>query len=166
MLEKSKSMVSEEVISSTVNLVTTDNIAMVWGQVEKWLNKGERFIRGYYNNNHLYNAVMAGQMQLWIALKDHKVRTVMLTQLDFYPECIQFRYVFIAGQKGSFREIIHAFKSVELWAMQHGATKGCIIGREGWVKLLSSFGYHKKSVMLIKDLVNTSQVNGNTSWRH
>lgn len=140
---------------STTALVEPTNVPLVWGQVEYWLNKGERYTRGYYTNEQLYTAIMGGQMQLWVAYKASKIRTIMLTQLDFYPECLQFRYVLIVGTPGSFNEIVHDFKKVELWAMTNGATRGCIIGRDAWIKKLAGFGYYKKSVVLVKELVNT-----------
>jgi len=150
-------------VASTVALVNPQQIALVWGQVTPFLDKGEEYTRGYYKNEHFYNAIKSGQMQLWVAYKRSKVRTIMLTQLDFYPECIQFRYVFISGERGSFKEIVSNFKMVELWAIQNGATKGCVIGRDAWIKKLASFGYHKKSVLLVKDLVMT---NGHDNiWR-
>ena len=149
----------------TISLVSPQLTPSVWGQVEKWLNKGEKHFRGYYKNEHLYNAIMSGQMQLWISFRQNKVRTIMLTQLDFYPEGLQFRFVYIGGEVGSFKEIVHAFRMVEIWAIDHGARKACIIGRDGWLKKLAKFGYHKKSIMLVKDLYTLSNSNGHAAWK-
>src|SRR4051812_10422661 len=93
--------------NSTVALVLPSQLALVWGQVETWLEKGEKYTRGYFSNEDLYNAIAQGQMQLWVAYKQNLVRTIMLTQLDFYPQSVQFRYVLIVGAPGSFDEIIH-----------------------------------------------------------
>ncbi len=152
-VEKVKGISEKKIV---INLVPPSSVPMVWGQVEPWLEKGEQYTRGYYNNEHLYNAVINGQLHLWISSKGNKVKTIMLTQFDYYPECVQFRYVLIVGETGSFREIIPAFRNVELWAIRNGATKGCVIGRDGWEKKLAKFGYHKQSVMLVKELVMTN----------
>ena len=110
---------------------------------------------------------MTGQIQLWISHRQSKIRTIMLTQLDYYPECIQFRYLYLGGEIGSFKEIVNAWDMVNKWAIAHGATKSCIIGRDGWEKKLAKFGYHKKSVMLVKDLFTLAKTNGNSHeiWR-
>ncbi len=135
-----------------ISLVTPKTVPLVWQQVERYLEKGKKYLEPYYTKEDLYQIVLAGEMQLWISFKNSRVRTIMLTQFDHFPRCVQFRYVFICGERGSFDEIVYAFKMVEEWAVEKGATKGSIIGRDGWEKIMEPLGYHKRSVVLVKDL--------------
>lgn len=137
-----------------VSIVEPNQLASVWGQVKYWLEKGEKIFRGYYKPEHVFNAISTGQMQLWVGHTRGEVKIIMLTQLDFYPEGIQLRYVYIGGEVGSYRKIEHLFGQSEVWGIKHGAVRACVIGREGWIKKLAKFGYHKKSVLLVKELVN------------
>lgn len=136
-----------------VALVEPAQLGMVWGQVETILDKGEEFFRGYYKTEHIYNAISCGQMQLWIGYKNAKVKIIMLTQFDFYPEGNQLRFVYMGGETGSLKQVMYMFGKVELWGIQHGARKACIIGRDGWLKKLARYGYQKKSILLVKELV-------------
>lgn len=136
-----------------VFLVKPEQVSLVWGQVTQWLDKGEKFFRGYYKNDHIYNAILGGQMQLWIGYKNAQVKIIMLTQLDFYPEGIQLRFTYIGGSVGSLAQVMPLFAKVELWGIEHGANKACVIGRDGWIKKLAKYGYQKKSVLLVKELV-------------
>lgn len=146
----------------TVNMVEPNQLALVWGQVEKWLDHGEKFFRGYYKPDHIFNAISQGMMQLWIGHTNAKIRIIMLTQLDFYPEGTQLRFVYMGGEPRTFALIEHLFGKVEQWGVQHGAIAACVIGREAWIKKLAKYGYQKKSVLLVKPLVNTF---GQT-WSH
>ncbi len=145
-----------------VYLVEPQHVAMVWGQVTQWLEKGEKYWKGYYKPEHVYNAIISGQMQLWIGQSNSQIKIIMLTQLDFYPEGIQLRYTYIGGDTGSLKQVMKMFPKIELWAMEHGAVRGCVIGRDGWVKKLAKFGYQKTSVMLTKELVQ----NFGQNWSH
>lgn len=136
-----------------VFLVKSEQLAMIWGHVVPWLDKGEKFFKGYYKNDHIFNAIQGGQMQLWIGYKNAQVKIIMLTQLDFYPEGIQLRFTYIGGDVGSLAQVMHLFSKVELWGIEHGAVRTCVIGRDGWIKKLAKYGYQKKSVLLVKELV-------------
>jgi hypothetical protein len=139
----------------TVALVKPEQVGMLWGQVETILESGEEYFRGYYKPDHIFNAVKSGQMQLWIGHTSWKIQIIMLTQLDFYPEGIALRFVYMGGEVGSLKQVMHLFSKVELWGVEHGANKAMVIGRDGWVKKLARYGYQKRSVMLTKDLIHT-----------
>lgn len=114
----------------------------LWGAVRKLLDDAVR--RGKNEWPDVIAALMTGRAQLWLTVTDRPINaTVTLLDGDTLEVWLCGGEV-LSGALPYLETIIEAAKA-------DGVTRGRIIGRRGWDRVLSAYGWRREGDELVKD---------------
>lgn len=113
----------------TVSLVQVPNklIARIWPQAVPWLEKGREYWEDFYDLDDFLRLCIKGDLQLWVYIKDKKVKGVLISALIVYPKAVYLRYLYAGAE--DLRVWQNYAYLVENWAKSHGATGWEVLGR-------------------------------------
>jgi len=131
-----------------VSLVHPESIDAVWNTVYAHIELMSPHSEGELLPEDFYEALISGDMQLWIATNDGEIMASMISQVIPYPQKTVLRIISIGGE--SMGEWLQFLPTVEDWALAIGCTSLECWGRKGWLKILKDWecSYH----VLTKDL--------------
>jgi hypothetical protein len=95
-------------------------------------------------------ALLRGEMQLWIAYED-KIITAFITEIVDYPQRKVVRIILCGGDKLD-SWVKDFLNLVEAWGKGCGAKSMEIVGRRGWVRALKKYGYNETNTVIEKEL--------------
>lgn len=134
-----------------IGIVPIIAIDVFWPSLEKMLlEEPELWNRGqtlFSLRTHL----LAGDLTLWLVLKEDKVLIAFLTMIESYVTGKSLQIVWGKGEQLQAYLAI-ALAGVEVFALRSNCTMVEIIGRDGWSKPLAKFGYNKLQTTFIKEL--------------
>ena len=123
-----------------VSLVPAEHVDGCWGKIEAFVEKAAKYTYGRYSAANIYDMVIDGDYQLWIAFTDNKIKGAVITNVVTYPQrkllCMQF----CGG------EDLKDWKEPMLALLRRFATDiGCdgieSTARPGWAKIFQNDGY-------------------------
>jgi hypothetical protein len=135
------------------SLVHPTEIPLVWEQVEPLLAKVTEHTEGEITTEDYIEPLSLGEMQLWIAVKDEELHSVMVTQIIPYPQKRILRILAIAGSE--FKALYKFKDMVESFAIRSGCSALELWGRKGWKKLLPD--WKDSYIVYTKDLKQRMQ---------
>lgn len=128
----------------TITQVPNNLVAKIWPQVVPHLLKGAKYWEDFYGIEDFLKAAMKGDMQLWVYIKDKKLKAVCFTSLINYPKATYLRYMYAGGSD------LRVWRSyayvIENWAKSRGATGWEILGRDGWNRVGKTYLQKKGAV--------------------
>jgi len=123
-----------------VSLVPPQFVNTCWGKVVSYIEGAVEYTHGRYKAEDLYNMVVEGDHQLWVAYEGQEFKGVVLTNIMNYPQ----RRLLCMGFCGGVD--LKDWKDPMLKLLQRYAKDvGCdaieAFGRPGWAKIFENDGY-------------------------
>lgn len=140
----------------TLEMVPDLHLSAVWPKVVQSLEETRETWEESQTIESLEFQVFEGQIKVWALLdKDRKVRMALMTQFMVYPQGTAMQLIWASG-----KEAAHAVQSIQ-WMEDFAQSIGCfrleIVGRAGWLKLLSDRGYKELCRVVAKPLGPTGR---------
>jgi hypothetical protein len=121
-------------------------ISLEFERCKPWIAAALEYAGGTHGIEHIREAVLRGDLQLWPGNS-----SAIVTEIEQYPlkRCVNF---FLAG--GDIHELEAMTPRIENWAKeQWGCSSAKLTGRHGWQRtFLRECGYEPKWTVLGKDL--------------
>lgn len=125
----------------------TELFVETWPHIVQELDKIPHVWEPWYTKQHIFNSVLAGQFQVWGAGDNGSVKIVLFTQIVFYPAAKVLQGILVLGNSlDGCADAIWA--ATEKFAREHDCDRIEVLGRAGWERKLSRFGFRKVSVVL------------------
>lgn len=119
----------------------------LWPELQCEMDKVAHAWDPWFTKPYVFNAVMAGQWQVWAAGFDGSPRMFLFTQIVFYPAAKVLQGIFVLGNSlDSCMDAIWA--ATEQFARENDCVRMEVLGRRGWERKLSHFGFRNVGVTL------------------
>ena len=116
-------------------LINPENIPVIWDDVAPLLDRVTEHNEGQFEANDYLEPLTSKIMQLWIAVEEDYLHTVMITKIIEYPNKRVLRVIAIAGSE--FKTLHSKFNDmIESFALREGCSSMELWGRKGWKKML------------------------------
>lgn len=124
-----------------------EHFVELWPEIQKEMDKVQEHWEMWYTKPFVFNAVMAGQWQVWAAGDDGRAKLVLFTQIVFYPAAKVLQGIFVLGN--SLEPCMDAvWAATEKFARENDCVRMEVLGRRGWERKLSHFGFRNVGVTL------------------
>ena len=130
------------------HLLSPEDIPYIWDKVEPLLARVTEHAEGELATDDYIEPLSLGEMQLWIAVQEEELHSVMVTQIVPYPQKRILRILAIAGSE--FKTLYKFKDMVESFAIRSGCSALELWGRKGWKKLLPD--WKDSYIVYTKDL--------------
>lgn len=120
------------------------------GVVRDMIEDACRYSGGRYMVSDILDLLLQQKMQLWVAMENHEVLGIGLTEIIKFPQLKECRVICATGTNVNLWA--HFIQKIEKWAVLQGCEKMMIVCRPGWEKLMKEFNYKKNHVQLEKGL--------------
>ncbi len=130
--------------------VVSANVRRVWGLVEPMIKDREEFLHGFLDTQDIYNFLVNGQMQLWLAVRGERIDACLVTEIVNYPQKTVCRAVFIGGK--GLAGWYSLIGQIDTWARQNGCNEWESFSHDRIARLLERKGWTKKLCMMTKPL--------------
>ena len=127
--------------------VTSENINKIWPGVTVFLQKAIDAGNNRYTLESIYKGLINRDLQLWVAT-DGDILAACVTEIRVYPSATVCLLFLCGGHE--LKKWSEHVKIIENWAKNQGCDAMELIGRKGWVKVLS--GYTETQTILGKAL--------------
>jgi hypothetical protein len=123
-----------------VSLVPAQYIDTCWEKIEAFIAKAAEYTYGRYTVGNIYDLVMEGDYQLWIAYDGKDFKGAVVTNIINYPQRKLLGMQFCGGEE------LSTWKDLMLDLLKRFARdSGCegieSTGRPGWAKVFQNDGY-------------------------
>ena len=123
-----------------VSLVPAQYIDTCWEKIEAFIAKAAEYTYGRYTVSNIYDLVMDGEYQLWIAYDGKDFKGAVVTNIINYPQRKLLGMQFCGGEE------LSTWKDPMLDLLKRFARdSGCegieSTGRPGWAKVFQNDGY-------------------------
>lgn len=115
-----------------------------WDHCEKWIADALKYTDGTHDLEDVRESILSGRMQLW----PHE-RGCAVTEIVLYPQR-KVLHVFLAG--GELDAIVGGLGALSDWAKSQGCVSVTVAGRKGWERILASYGYQAKLIVLERNI--------------
>ena len=128
--------------------VSPNDVKAIWPHVKHHVDRCNEHSEVELTTQDFYNALIRGEMQLWLAVDKSNILACMVTQIAPYPSKRVLRIIALGGVE--MERWIEFLPDIEHWALNMGCTSLEAWGRKGWLKILREWdcSYH----ILTKDL--------------
>ncbi len=135
--------------------IRNTEVLRYWPALEPYIELALSYSLGEYEACDVLAALEAGRMQAWAVAQDGDLLCVVVTEVIRYPRRIVVNLLFGAGeQMTAWRPLIETLKA---WALERGAHEVRVIGRPGWERALSNFGFVKAYTVLTCPITGNMQ---------
>jgi hypothetical protein len=122
-----------------VSLVPVEHIDGCWGKIESFIEKAAKYTYGRFTTGNIYDLVIDGEYQLWVAFDDTGIKGAVVTNVVTYPQrkllCMQFcGGVNLKEWKEPMLALLRRF------ARDIGCDGIESTGRPGWTKIFQNDG--------------------------
>ena len=134
-----------------ISLVPPGSVAKFVPALLPYLHESEQWTRGRATMDDILRFVLNGQMHLWVVYEDEKIHGHVITEVKEYPRCRMLTIQYCAMETGTLDQINEKMQEI---ATRFAKDAGCagieFVGRPGWRKTASKYGYSVQSVMYQK----------------
>ena len=134
----------------TTGLVHKDDIARVWGKVERYIVEACEYNGGRISANDYLHELTLGSNQLWLSFDDNNICGVTITKICDFPNKKVCSIEICTGNN-----LANWWKDtviIEEWAKNLGCEQMFLHARTGFSKLLKELNYKQTHIVLEKDL--------------
>jgi len=135
------------------HLIHPEEVSHIWHEVSPLLSKVTRHTEGELEPDDFLEPLTHGDMQLWIAQDNYKLKAAMISQIITYPQKKILRLISLAGE--DFEDIREFQEMVEAFAIRLECSALEMWGRKGWKKLLPD--WKDTYIVYTKDLKQRMQ---------
>ena len=132
----------------SLHLVPRENVHMVWTHVIPLLQPAIERGHGTATDRDLYEALVAGEAQLWACAFDEKVELSLTTKIVQYKRNRSLLIQYIGG--GNLKEYLSFLPDIEEWGKKNDCNFIELFGRKGWARILKD--WDDSVILLRKDL--------------
>jgi len=129
----------EEKNGCQISGIGSDQIPMLWPQVEPMIQSALDHSRGEYNLDTVYSMLMQQYMQLWMIADADGIRGVVVTEMQTFPTKQVCTIAFVAGV--GLADWDYIIEPIEEWAFAEGADAMYTKARPGWKPYAKKYGY-------------------------
>jgi hypothetical protein len=108
-----------------------------------WIEAALVYSGGTHTFDDVADMIKTGRLQLWPAPKG-----CLVTEILVYPRKTVLN-VFLGG--GDLDQLADMHGDMYLWAKAQGCTAAMIQGRKGWERVLRSYGWKARHILLTKE---------------
>lgn len=101
----------------------------VWPMVAPFIASALAHSAGHLRTEDVFNEIVTGHRQLWIASDDGPIRAVCVTKIASYPST---RALFVQESAGSLEAVQSFWPHLLDFAKKWGCETVCFYGRRGW----------------------------------
>ena len=134
-----------------ITLVPPGSVTQLVPALLPYLHESQEWTRGRATVDDLLRLVLNGQMHLWVVFENEKIYGHVITEVKEYPRCKMLTIQYCAMEPGTLDQINEKMQDI---AVRFAKDAGCagieFIGRPGWRKTASKYGYSVQSVMYQK----------------
>jgi hypothetical protein len=120
--------------------ISAVELPIVWRTVEPLVSKALAHTEGEVTSADLRDAILLGQMQLWLVTNSHDILAVATTEVIDYAQFASLRVVTLAGcgleEWGGL-----LYKELEKFGLAQGVKRIEAVGRKGLIKALAGLGF-------------------------
>lgn len=121
-----------------------------WDYVKDDIERALNLDSNRINIEDVYEAIVNKEMQLW-AIHDGDIHAVMTTEIAEYAQLKAVRIVTVTG-KDCEQWLDLLIDTVSRWGAENGANAVEFIGRKGWEKVLTKYGFGETQVFMTKTI--------------
>jgi hypothetical protein len=123
-----------------VSLVPPELAEGLWPRIFPHLSRAAEYTFGRYEPEDIFDAVISGQVHLWIVIDEDEIIGITVTRLWQYPRKKCLDMVFIAGDEGfSWKDAMLGV--LQRWAYDNGCEVIESSGRPGFSRAFKDDGY-------------------------
>lgn len=116
-----------------------------------YLQESENWTRGRATVDDILRFILNGQMHLWAVHEDGKIYGHVITEVKDYPRCKMLTIQYCSMEPGTLDQINHKMQEIAMHVAKDAGCAGIeFVGRPGWRKTASKYGYSVQSVMYQK----------------
>ena len=130
--------------------IVSANVRRVWGRVEPIIKAREEFLHGFLDTQDIYNFLVGGKMQLWLAVRGEQIQACMVTEIVNYPKKTVCRAVFIGGE--GLNDWYPLIGEISFWARQNGCDEWESLSHDRIANVLERKGWTRKLHMMTRPL--------------
>lgn len=124
-----------------------------WPDLLPWVGRALAAGEGEYGLEDVRRLTIERAIQLWAFTDQGSIEGMAATQVINYPRARKTQIFLGAARDGLSDRWMPWLEGIEGWArVAQEASANQIIGRPGWVRRLSRFGYRQTHVVMQKDL--------------
>ena len=139
-----------------MSLVPPGQVAGVIPALLPYLQVSEQWTRGRSTVDDILRFILNGQMHLWVGHEDGKIYGHVITEVKQYPQSKMLTIQYCAGEPNHMQYVEEEmFDLLSRFAKDAGCSGIEFIGRPGWRKTASKYGYSVQSVMYQKFFEDT-----------
>ena len=135
-----------------VSGIPSSQITEVWDNCKEYIEMGNNKSKQEMTIDDIYERLLKAEMQLWLVFDgDAKIKSVLTTEVVFYPRMKTCRIVTLGGTELDIW--VEQFLDVlEEWAIDNDCVAMETACRKGFIKKLEKFGYEHTYTILTKEL--------------
>jgi hypothetical protein len=134
-----------------ISLIPYGAVAGLIPSLLPYLVESENWSKGRAKVDDILRFVLTGQMQLWVSHDDHEIYGHLVTEVKVYPQCKMLAVQYCAGEPNHMEYVLDEVHDLlDRFARDAGCAGIEFVGRPGWKKSASSYGYKVQSVMYQK----------------
>lgn len=123
-----------------VSLIPPQYVDSCWSKIEGFIQKAAKYTYGRYTTDNIYDMVVEGDYQLWVAVEDAQFKGAVVTNIITYPQKKVLGMQFCGGEelvkwKQPMLDLLRRF------AKDVGCESIESTGRPGWAKVFQNDGY-------------------------
>jgi len=133
-----------------ISLVPVGNVSQTIPGLLPYLRKSEVWDRGRTKVDDILRFVLTGQMQLWVvfSLEEKGVYGYLITEVKQYPQCKMLVIQYCCIEDNHMQFVENRMQALaETFAKDFGCAGIEFVGRPGWGKHISKYGYDVQSVV-------------------
>jgi hypothetical protein len=133
-----------------LSLVPVGNVSETIPSLLPYLRKSEIWDRGRTKVDDILRFVLTGQMQLWVvfSLEEQEVYGYLITEVKQYSQCKMLVIQYCCIEDNHMQYVEDKMQTLaEKFAKDFGCAGIEFVGRPGWGKHISKYGYDVQSVV-------------------
>lgn len=142
-----------------ISLVPAEEAIKFVPALQEYLKKSEIWTHGRSTANDILEMVWSGQTNLWVVFEvdTHKICGHFITEVKQYPQCKMLVVQNCAMEPHTMESVEPKMQSIaERFAKDFGCSGIEFVGRPGWKKHASKYGYDVQHVVYQKLFKETS----------
>lgn len=123
----------------TITPIPPNKLWCCWSDLTPYFIEAAKLSGGRVGVDDLLQQATNGAIQVWVAEEDSTLYAVVITRICQYPKKNMLSVQFATGTRmtGWLKTMINAIKAYAVYNQCQGVE---IVGRTGWIRLLSKYG--------------------------